>query len=102
MANYVSKLIHMTDDQMQNDKLCVYMTHTKKYVNGMTCQFIYLICTVSNMLTITILANDIIYDSSYYVNISQNTYVAAYGKTHMHTPKSFHPIMDKCHTIGRK
>ena len=55
------------------------------------------------MLTITILANDIIYDNLYHVNIFQNTHVAAYGRTHMHTPpKSFHPIMDKFHTIGRK
>ena len=55
------------------------------------------------MFTITILANDIIYENLYYVNIFQNTHVAAYGETHMHTaPKSFHPIMDKCHTIGRK
>ena len=55
------------------------------------------------MLIITILANDVIYDNLHYVNIFQNTHVAAYGGTHMHThPKSFHPIMDKCHTIGRK
>ena len=38
------------------------------------------------MLTITILANDIMNDNLYYVNIFQNTHVAAYGKTHMHTP----------------
>ena len=55
------------------------------------------------MLTITILANNIIYGNLYYVNIFQNTYLAAYGETHMHTlPKSFYPIVDKCHTIGRK
>ena len=47
--------------------------------------YLYLI-----MLTITILANDIIYDNLYYVNIFQNTPVAAYGKTHTHTsPKVF-------------
>ena len=38
------------------------------------------------MLTIPILASDIIYDNLNYVNIFQNTHVAAYGKTHMHTP----------------
>ena len=38
------------------------------------------------MLTIIILANDIIYDNLYYVNIFQNTHIAAYGETHMHTP----------------
>ena len=55
------------------------------------------------MLTITILANDTIYDNLYYANIFQNTHVAACDETHMHTPpKSIHPIVDKCHTIGRK
>ena len=38
------------------------------------------------MLTITILTNDIVYDNLYYVNIFQNTHVAAYGRTHMHKP----------------
>ena len=38
------------------------------------------------MLTITILANDIIYDNLYYVHIFQNTHVAAYDETYMHTP----------------
>ena len=58
--------------------------------------------SISNMLTITILANDIIYDNLYYVNIFQNTHIAAYGETHAYTPQSFHPIVDKIHTIGRK
>ena len=49
------------------------------------------------MLTITILANDITYDNLYYVNIFQNTHVAAYGEIHMHTPPK-----DNFHTIGRK
>ena len=30
MANYVSTLTHMTDDQMQNNKLCAFLKHTKK------------------------------------------------------------------------
>ena len=38
------------------------------------------------MLTITILANDIIYDNLYYVNIFENIHIAAYGKTHIQTP----------------
>ena len=38
------------------------------------------------MCTITILANDIIYDNLYHVNIFQSTHIAAYGQTHMHTP----------------
>ena len=38
------------------------------------------------MLNITILANDIIYDNLYHVNIFQNAHIAAYGETHMHTP----------------
>ena len=38
------------------------------------------------MLDITILANDIIYDNLYHVNIFQNVNIAAYGETHMHTP----------------
>ena len=40
---------------------------------------------------------------TYHVNIFQNTHLAAYGEKHMHTfPKTFHPIMGKCHTVGRK
>ena len=55
------------------------------------------------MHTTTILANDIIYNNLYHVNIFQNTHLAAYSRTHMHTPpKSFHPIMKKCHTTSRK
>ena len=46
------------------------------------------------MLNITILANAIIYDNLYYVNIFQNTHIAAYGETYVYTPQSFHPIMD--------
>ena len=43
------------------------------------------------------------YGNLYHINIFQNIHLAAYDKAHMHTsPKSFHPIMDKCHTIGRK
>ena len=38
------------------------------------------------MLTITILTNNIIYDNLHYLNIFQNTQIAAYGKTHMLTP----------------
>ena len=30
MANHVSRLIHMKGDKMQNGKLCVQLTHTKK------------------------------------------------------------------------
>ena len=57
----------------------------------------------SNMLNITILANYIIYGNLYHINIFQNTHLAACDITHMHTPpKCFHPIMDKCHTIGIK
>ena len=42
------------------------------------------------MLIITILAIDILCDNLYYVNVFQNTHIAAYGKTHMHTsPKVF-------------
>ena len=59
--------------------------------------------SIYHMLNITILADDIIYDNLYHVNIFQNAHIAAYGQTHMHTPlKSFHPIMDKLHTIGKK
>ena len=55
------------------------------------------------MLTITILAKYIIYGNLYHINILQNTHLTAYFITHMHTPpKSFHPIIDKHHTIGRK
>ena len=55
------------------------------------------------MLNINILANGIIYDNLYHVNIFQNAHIAAYGETHMHTPpKSFYPIVDKIHTIGKK
>ena len=54
------------------------------------------------MLNITILANNSIYGNLYYVNIFQNTHLVACDETYMHTPpKSFHPIMDKCHIIGR-
>ena len=57
--------------------------------------------STSNMLTITILANYIIYGNLYHITF-QNTHLAAHDVTHMHTsPKSFHPIMDKCHTIGK-
>ena len=45
--------------------------------------------SIINMLTITILANDIIYDNLYYVNIFQNAHVAAYGGTHAYTPQMF-------------
>ena len=59
--------------------------------------------SISNMLTITILANNIIFGNLYYVNIFQNTHLATYDETHMHTPpKSVHPIMNKFHTFGRK
>ena len=55
------------------------------------------------MLTIPILANNIICDNLYYVNILKNTHITAYSKTHIHTPpQNFHPIMDKFHTIGKK
>ena len=55
------------------------------------------------MLNITILTNNVLYGNLYHVNIFQNTHLAAYDKTHMHTPpKTFHPIMHKFHTIGRK
>ena len=30
MANHVSKLKHMKDDKVQDGKLCVQLTHTKK------------------------------------------------------------------------
>ena len=69
---------------MQNGLLCVYVTHTKKDANGMTCNTHTL--SISIMLTITILANDIIYEHLYYVNIFQNTHIAAYGRTQIHTP----------------
>ena len=59
--------------------------------------------SIYHMLNITILANDILYDNSYHVNIFQNANIVAYGKTHMYAPpKSFHPIMDKFHTGGKK
>ena len=54
------------------------------------------------MLNITILANGITWNNLYQVNIFQNAHIAAYGETHMHTPQSFHPIVDKFHTIGKK
>ena len=55
------------------------------------------------MLTITILANNMIYGNLYHVTIFQNTHLAAYGETHMYTPpKNFHLIVGRCHTIGRK
>ena len=38
------------------------------------------------MLIVTILANYIIYGNLYYINIFQNTHLAAYEITHMHTP----------------
>ena len=38
------------------------------------------------MLTITILANNVIYGNLYYINIFQNTHLAAYDETHMHNP----------------
>ena len=38
------------------------------------------------MLNITILANNMIYGNLYHINIFQNTHLAAYDKTHMHTP----------------
>ena len=41
--------------------------------------------STSNMLTITILANNMIYNL-YHENIFQNIHLAAYGETHMHTP----------------
>ena len=57
----------------------------------------------SNMLNITILANNVIYGNLYHVNIFQNTHLTPSDETHMHTPsKSFHGIMHKSHTIGRK
>ena len=75
----------MTDDQMQNDKLCVYMTHTEKGCkwNDMPIHiyYLYLAC-----LPLLFLANDIIYDNLYDANVFQNTHIAAYGRTHMHTP----------------
>ena len=30
-------------DKMQNDKLCVQLTHTKKDANGMICQYTHII-----------------------------------------------------------
>ena len=42
--------------------------------------------SISDMLTITVLANDIIYDNLYYVNIFQNTHLTAYGETHLYAP----------------
>ena len=56
-----------------------------------------------HMRHLTILANDIIYDRLYWVHICQNAHKAAYDEKHMHTPpKSFHPIMVRIHTIGKK
>ena len=55
------------------------------------------------MLNITILANNMICGNLYHVNIFKNTHLAAYDERHMHAPpKSFHSIVDKCHTIGSK
>ena len=54
------------------------------------------------MLNLTILANDIIYDKLYQVHTFQNAHIAAYDEIHIHTPpKSFHPIVDKRHTLGK-
>ena len=63
--------------------MCPYDTY-KIYANGMTCQYNTL--STSNMLTITNLANYIIYGNLYHINIFQNTHLAAYDITHMHTP----------------
>ena len=41
---------------------------------------------ISNMLTITILANDIISDNLYQINIFQNAHIATYDETCRHTP----------------
>ena len=38
------------------------------------------------MLTITILASYIIYGNLYYINIFQNTHLAAYDITHIYKP----------------
>ena len=38
------------------------------------------------MLNIATLANDILYDNLYHVNIFQNAHITAYGKTHMKSP----------------
>ena len=59
--------------------------------------------SIYHMLNLTILANDIIYDKLYYIHIFQNAHIAAYDEIHMHTPpKSFHPIVVKNHTVGKK
>ena len=58
------QLIHMMDDKdAKNGKLCVYMTHTKKDANEWHANTHAL--SISNMLTITILANDTKWDSLY-------------------------------------
>ena len=62
--------------------MCLCNTY-KKDANGMTCQYTYIIYI--KILTSTILANDIICDNLYYVNIFQSTHITAYGETHMHT-----------------
>ena len=91
----------MTDDQMQKWQImCLSDTYKKvcKW-NDMPIHIHYLHLTCLPLLSWLM----ILYDNLYYVNIFQNTYITVYGKTHMHTsPKSFHPIMDKFHTIGKK
>ena len=54
----------------------------------------YLYLTCLPLLSWLMILHMIIY---IYVNIFQNTHVAAYGEIHMHTPPK-----DNFHTIGRK
>ena len=92
----------MKDDKMQNGKLCVQLTHTKKRCkwNDMPIHTHYQSTTCLAELSWLMTSNIIKYIK---YTISQNTHIAAYDKMHMHTPpKSFPPSMDKTCTNGKK
>ena len=64
------------------------MCLTDTYKKGMQMELYANTHTLSkyHMLNSTILANDIIYEKLYLVNMLQNVHIAAYGEIHMHTP----------------
>ena len=72
MANHVSKRIHMTDERNGNGKSCVLMTHTK-YMQVVQHANTHTLFT-SNMLTITVWTNYIIYANVYHITYFKHTF----------------------------
>ena len=63
--------------EMKNGNLCVHMAHTK-YMQMEWHANTHTLSTF-NMLTITILANNMTYGNLYCINIFQNTHLAAFN-----------------------